>query len=171
MYMKIMISISPSVYALIIVLILVILIWIYVRFDNKVDQYENIRQKQVNDTIKWLYQAINNVCYACNMSPIYDIKENHQITYTDKITSSHNIKGIIYLVLWDDSPGRVFNNNTLIYASLHEIAHILSPSIHHEPPFDSIESILLNKAIDLQYYDPNIGIESHYLTLDLNGPL
>ena len=62
---------------------------------------------------------------------------------------------------------RVFHQNTLIYSILHEISHILSPSIRHEPPFDSIESTLLKKGFDLGYYDPNVQIESHYMTLDL----
>ena len=144
------------------------LVWMYFRFDTGLNQYEIVRQEKVNETIQWLYQSVNDICYHCNMSPVYEIIETSQITYTDKIISPHNIKGTIYLVVWNEAHGRVFNNNTLIYAILHEIAHILSPSIHHQPPFDSIESILLAKAIDLAYYDPNVPIESHYMTLDLN---
>jgi hypothetical protein len=123
----------------------------------------------VDETIEWLYQAVNAVCYRCNMSPIYNIIETEQITYTDKTISSHNIKGTINLVIWDDTKGRVFNRNTLMYAMLHEITHILSPSIHHEPPFDSIETLLLDTATRLGYYDPSVPIESHYTTLDLTS--
>ena len=158
-------------YIIITILLIMGLVWIYFRFDSGMNQYEQVRHQKVNDIIQWLYQATNDICYNCNMSPIYEIKETSQITYTDKVSSSLNIKGTIYLVVWNESQGRTFHHNTLIYAMLHEITHILSPSIHHEPPFDSIESILLNKAIDLQYYDPNIPIEPHYLTLDLNGPI
>jgi len=156
-----------SVYIIITILLLIGLIWVYVRLDDPYNQHEFIRQQKVNETIQWLYRSVNDICYNCNMSPIYEIKENFQITYTDKITAPHNIKGTIYLVIWNEIYDRVFNHNTLIYAVLHEIAHILSPSIHHEPPFDSIESILLNKAVELSYYDPNIRMESNYITLDL----
>ena len=131
------------------------------------DYYQQTRQRKVQETIQWLYQAVNDVCYRCNMSPIYDIVEANQITYTDKVTTPHNIKGTIYLVIWNEQHERVFNHNTLMYAMLHEIAHILSPSVHHEPPFDSIESILMNTAINLGYYDPSIPIEPNYMTLDL----
>ena len=155
------------VYIFIIVLILIGLTFAYIRFDPKLDHYDLIRQQKVNETIQWLYQAVNNVCYHCNMTPIYNIVETSQISYTDKVTHPHNIKGTIYLVVWNDKHSRVFNHNTLMYAMLHEITHILSPSIHHEPPFDSIESILINTAIDLGYYDPTIPIESNYMTLDL----
>lgn len=159
--------IKKSIYVIIIILLIIVLMWIYLRFDPPYNQYEFIRQQKVDETVQWLYRCVNDICYNCNMSPIYEIKENFQISYTDKITTPHNIKGTIYLVIWNETYGRVFNHNTLIYAVLHEIAHILSPSIHHEPPFDSIETILLNKAVELAYYDPNIPIESNYITLDL----
>lgn len=159
-----------TVYILIVILLIIGLIYVYIKFEpnlNEINHYESIRKRRVTEIIQWLYQAVNDVCYRCNMSPIYDIIETSHITYTDKIINPHNIKGTIYLVVWDEKHDRVFNHNTLIYAVLHEIAHILSPSTHHEPPFDSIETLLLNTAIDLGYYDPNISIESHYMTLDL----
>lgn len=156
------------IYAVIIIFLVIGLACIYFHYDQGSNYYELTRQSKVNETIRWLYQAINDICYQCNMSPIYEIKETSRITYTDKVSSSHNVKGTINLVIWDDKYGRIFNYNTLIYAMLHEITHILSPSIHHEPPFDSIESILLNKAIELSYYDPNIPMEPQYMTLDLN---
>lgn len=152
-----------------IVMVLIFLSWMYIKINPKIEYYENIRKQQVNDTIQWLYRSVNDICYRCNMTPIYEIIETSQITYTDKVTKPHNIKGTIYLVVWDEKHGRVFNHNTLIYAMLHEITHILSPSIHHEPPFDSIESILMNMAINLNYYDPNIAMESNYMTLDLQN--
>ncbi len=150
-------------YLLLTILILGVLIWVYIPF-NKPPSYENIRQQKIKDTIQWLYQITNEICYHCHLSPIYDIVETTQITYSDKIPN--HTKGTIYLVMWNDKHSRIFNHNTLIYATLHELAHILSPSIHHEPPFDSIEKLLITTATNLGYYDPKISIESNYLTLD-----
>lgn len=146
-----------------IVVILIVLIFIYVRIKPQTNHYENERQRQVNNTIQWLYKAVNDICYRCNMSPNYKIIETDQITYTDKIIN--NTKGTINLVIWNERYDRTFNNNTLMYATLHEVAHILSPTIHHEPPFDSIESILINMATNLGYYDPTIPMEANYTTL------
>ena len=159
--------IMTPIYVVITILLLVVLIWIYFRLDPPYVNGEFVRQQKVNDTIQWLYRCVNDICYDCNMTPIYEIKENFQITYTEKNISPHNVKGTIYLVVWDDLQGRVFNHNTFVYAVLHEIAHILSPSVHHEPPFDAIENILLDKAYELSYYDPNIPIDPNYITLDL----
>lgn len=150
------------------ILILLLLIWIYLRYDCKANHSNIVRAETVNQTIKWLYQTINHICNSCNMHPIYEIKETHQITYTEKVSSPHNIKGIIYLVIWDEINNIPFNKNTLLYAMIHEISHILSPSIHHQPPFDSIENLLLSTATNLGYYNPNLGIDSNYMTLDLS---
>lgn len=156
-------------YIIVTILLLVIITWIYIRFDTKIISNDTNKKQSVIDTIQWLYRSVNDICYHCNMSPIYEIKETCDITYTDKVTSSHNIKGTIHLVVWNNLHNRIYSHNTLMYAILHEIAHILSPSIHHEPPFDSIESILLNTAIQLGYYDPNISIDPSYMTLDLTS--
>ena len=87
------------IYILIIFLFLACLVWIYIKFDIGIDHYEVIRQQKVNETVQWLYQIVNDVCYHCNMAPIYDIVETSQITYTDKVTKTHNNKGTIYLVV------------------------------------------------------------------------
>lgn len=157
-----MIEISPYVY---IIIIIIVLIWIYVRFDITWNHSEFIRQEKIKETVQWLYRSVNDICYNCDMAPIYEIRESFHITYSEKI---NNTKGIIYLVIWDNEHQSVFNRNTLLYSVIHEITHILSPSINHKEPFDSIETLLLNKAVELLYYDPNIPLEPNYLTLDLD---
>lgn len=159
--------IYTAAYILVMILLIIILAYIYIGPHNRISQNEINKRQAIDDTRTWLHQSVATICHQCNMSPIYNIIETSQITYTDKVINPHNINGTIYLVIWDDKHDHVFSHNTLIYAVLHEIAHILSPSIHHEPPFDSIEAILLNKAQQLGYYDPNIEVESHYITLDL----
>jgi len=155
------------IYMVIIVIIIIILVWIYERVNRGYNEEEMIRKQKVKETIKWLYKCVNDICYSCDMAPVYEIKESFQITYSEKNINRNNIKGMIYVVIWNDKYSRVFNRNTLIYAVLHEIAHILSPSIQHKDPFDAIEKVLLNKAIELSYYDPNIPMEENYLTLDI----
>jgi beta-lactamase regulating signal transducer with metallopeptidase domain len=154
------------IYILIVLTILVTLVWIYLYLYRDFDEFESIRRNEVNKTIQWLYYSVNNICNHCNMAPIYEIIETDHITYSDKINNPYNRRGKIYLVIWNYEYSRIFSHNTLIYAVLHEISHILSPSVHHEPPFDSIESLLLNTAIKLGYYDPNIPLEIGYIGPD-----
>ena len=154
-------------YTLMTLILIMILIWIYIRTNSHHVRRDGIiRQEKINDVIEWLYSAVTHITNSCNMFPEYNIIETKYITYTDKITSSHNTSGNIYLVIWNDKYNTIFMNHTLIYAMLHEISHILSPSIHHEPPFNSIETILLNKAVELGYYNPNTHLDPDYITLD-----
>lgn len=134
---------------IIIFLILICLICIYFRvspitIDNS-----------IHSTIQWLYQSTNDICYHCNLSPIYEIKQNQQITFTTKIITQFETKGIINLALYDDEQNRMFDKNTLIYAVLNEIAELLEITV----------TVLLNKAIELNYYDPTIPLEKSYIAL------
>lgn len=151
----------------VIILIIGLLFAVFVRLEYKYDKDEYERQKKVDMTINWLYKAVNEICYKCNMHPIYEIKETFDVTHSEKNIKDFNIKGTINIVMWDIANKKIFSYNTLIYAALHEISHILSPTINHDPPFDAIESILLKKAEELNYYDPKIPIDKDYITMDL----
>ena len=157
------------------VLILLFLIWMYFGFDyilqtNTVIYRTHKEDNLVYKTIKWLYKTIDHICTYCQMYPIYNIVEAHNITYTEierkrsKDAKNHP-KGTIYLVLWDDKKRLLFDDNTLIYAMLHEIAHIMSPSHYHEYPFDKIENKLLNTAALLGYYDTTKLLDINYRTI------
>ena len=53
--------------------------------------------------------------------------------------------------------------NTLMYISLHELAHILCPDFDgHSPSFFSIFDSLKKKAIEKHIYDPNIPLSKQY---------
>lgn len=129
------------------------------------------KQQQISETIDWLYGNVNRICDECHFKPIYNIYLTNNITHVEKSENfkgdiNGGFKGDIYISIWNDKLNRTFHKNTLIYAVLHEIAHLLSPSEGHQEPFDNIENILLNKAIELDIWDPNIIIESNYKTME-----
>lgn len=138
----------------IIVMIILILMYVYIK--------DNHRHKQVQTTINWLHQISNRICEACHVRPQYQIQESTQLTFIDK---SHHTN-TINLVLWNPLTNQLFDHNTLVYAMIHEITHILSPANNHEPPFDILELRLLNKASELGYYDATRSIDHNYITLD-----
>jgi hypothetical protein len=55
-----------------------------------------------------------------------------------------------------------FNKNMIMYVSLHELGHVVCPSIGHTPEFYEIFDRLLNKAIALGIYNPSIPIVADY---------
>lgn len=147
-------SLNTEVY--IVFMIILILIYVYIR--------EFHRLNQVHTMISWLYNISTLICEACHVHPEYQIRESQYLTFIDK---SHHIS-MINLVLWNPLTNRLFDNNTLVYAIIHEITHILSPSSNHEPPFDALEVLLLNKAVELGYYDAQRSIDNNYMTLDVH---
>lgn len=135
-------------------IIIIILIYYYMNFDY--DPLIAERQYYIDQTITWLYQTTNKICYSCGLYPIYEIKPTNQITYTEK-TNLH--EGTIYLVIWDEVHSRVFTPNTLLYTTLQEISHVLSSPT---ASFSVISTLLLNKATEFGYYDPFVPPEPHY---------
>ena len=129
------------------------------RFDKRINQDEMVKIQSKQETMRWLYQSVNDICNHCDISPNYEIRETFQMTYSEKITSPPDdidipSKGIIHLAIWDEQHGRVHDRNILIYSVLREISQILSPG----PEYDDIEAQLLNMAIDLKYYNPDFLI-------------
>lgn len=162
---------TMSIYIVVSLAVMAIMAFIYLRWGRGEmatlfeSQRDIDRRAQIASTIRWLYRSVNDICRQCGMEPQYEILDTAQITYTDKIEKSHT--GVIHLAIWDDRNGAPFSANTLMYSVLHELAHILSPSRGHAPPFDAIETLLLTTATEMGYYDPRVPIDAGYITLDL----
>jgi hypothetical protein len=141
---------------LIFIIIFIILFCIFIIkifIINNYKNYKNYKSISIKDTIDWLYQSINEICYECKLYPIYTIKQNDTLTFSEKIDKN---KGIIYISLWDDKNDRLYSNTTLLFKTLHEISNILSENNYN---FDFIEKNLINTAINLGFYDINDKIE------------
>ena len=143
-------------YSIIILLIILLIIIIYILYNfknNNIDNYNSIKSKQISQTIDWLYQIINKICYECKLYPIYIINNNDTLTYSENLSEN---QGIINLILWDIKNERLYSNNTLLYKTLHEITNILTNNKYNT---DFIETKLINTAINLGFYDINIQLD------------
>lgn len=73
-----------------------------------------------------------------------------------KGTSSYTInKQKIYLCTTDIYSGVRYDDNMLIYVTLHELAHVITPEIGHGPAFMMNFRQLLDRAIKADLYDPS----------------
>jgi|688.fasta_scaffold531098_2 hypothetical protein len=70
-------------------------------------------------------------------------------------------KNQIFICLKNEK-GQYYDNNTLIYVTLHEIAHTLCDEVGHTDKFSDLFEQLLIKAQKLQIYDPSKKIEPNY---------
>lgn len=77
-------------------------------------------------------------------------------------TKSYTInKKKVYLCLKDEN-GDYYDENMLMFVAIHELAHVLCDEIGHTDKFQSIFQNLLNKASDLQIYDPSVAPIQNY---------
>jgi predicted metal-dependent hydrolase len=130
---------------------------------NKINNYKYksslllsiIRHKmiQLTESIKI---TKNNEIYIKNIKhKIYNtiFTENKNIFPKSNITSYSLNKGDqIILCLYNYKTNKFYDLNTLIYVSIHELAHVANPTIGHDDSFYYILNILLNQAIYLKIY-------------------
>jgi hypothetical protein len=103
----------------------------------------------ISETINWLYDAINKICYRSNININYKIIETNDMSYVDD--------NIIYLVVWNKKHDRIYNENTLLYSCLTKIPQLLQDD----------KANLMETAIKLGYYDPNIPTEQDYIITNI----
>jgi hypothetical protein len=77
-------------------------------------------------------------------------------------TKSYTInKKKVYLCLKDEN-GEYYDDNMLVFVAIHELAHVICDEIGHTDKFQSIFQDLLNKAADLNIYDPSVAPIQNY---------
>lgn len=87
--------------------------------------------------------------------PLHPEMVDHIILLED--TKSYTInKKKVYLCLKDEN-GEYYNDNMLMFVAIHELAHVLCDEIGHTDKFQDIFQELLNKATELQIYDPKVA--------------
>lgn len=69
----------------------------------------------------------------------------------------------VYLCLKDEN-GNYYNDNLLIFVTLHELSHVISDTIGHDKKFNNIFDELLKKATEMNIYDPKLPIDQNYCT-------
>lgn len=70
-------------------------------------------------------------------------------------------KKIIYICI-KNKKNQYYDFNMLMYVAIHELAHVLCDEIGHTKKFYSIFNNLLDKAENLNMYNPTIPIISNY---------
>jgi hypothetical protein len=77
-------------------------------------------------------------------------------------TKSYTInKKKVYLCLKDEN-GEYYEDNMLMFVAIHELAHVLCDEIGHTDKFQSIFQELLNRASELDIYDPSVAPVQNY---------
>lgn len=83
------------------------------------------------------------------------------IKFFESDSSYTEDKEDIFLCIRDGN-GDLYDDNTLCYVGLHEIAHVLTRSVGHTEEFNEVFTKLLKKAADQGIYNPNQPIAPMY---------
>ena len=89
--------------------------------------------------------------------PVYYLKEHPHRSYS-------YMKKSVYLVL-RKKDGNLYDINTLVYVSLHELGHIMCHKMDgntHGEHWKLVFDRLLKIAVDKGYYNPETTIDSNY---------
>lgn len=84
--------------------------------------------------------------------PSYSLVASETTTYIEE-------PSIIYMVFWDKD-GILYEDNTLRYVVLRAIAQIMAKDDWNA--VQDVEDILINTAIKLDYYDPDLLVDETY---------
>lgn len=91
-----------------------------------------------------------------------DLRESDEGSYTEN-------KKTVYICLRDEH-GNEYSMNTLVYVTLHELAHLVNHTNYgHTPEFNTIFNKLLCKAAKVGVYDPSVSHDDWYCGVDIRG--
>ena len=126
--------------AILIFIILIFMIGIQVKEDMDETHPDIVKIKQ---TILPVDPVIENITF-------YKGNKSYTINKED-----------IYICTRDEN-GKMYDINTLVFVSLHEVAHYKCPEIGHTPLFHQIHEELLRKATKLGIYNPSVPMIRNY---------
>ena len=144
-------------------------VYVKSQIDNRFYLVNNSFHKQeISNTLslirnKIIYLVNNTIVNSKNkmyidniLNRIYDTKFiQNQNKFPKKNATSYSVnKGDkIVLCLYDYTNKVMYDFNTLMYVSIHELSHIANPTIGHDESFYYIFNDLINNAIRLKIYN------------------
>lgn len=107
--------------------------------------------RQIERKLHSLNNIIRHITSTLNINVSYRLQVSDTTTY---VKNKHEI----YLVIWNNTTGTLYDDNTLIHALIHEIVHIIdnNPCLSHSDYFNHMEDRILQQAEVLGYYNPKI---------------
>lgn len=110
----------------------------------------NLPDKQVAaDHLHRLHIKLDNFIKAADIKPIHIVlSESTESKYTSYTVNKHTI----YMCLRERESRGFVDQNTLFFVALHELTHVITPSIGHTKEYWNNFKALLHKAIKLGYY-------------------
>lgn len=147
-------------------LIIIFLLVGYIVYDQINEHFNDKDPKlsELKDRLKMMFDSKekSGEKWTGNLEPLNsrkDIMEKIKLYVGSK---SYTInKSRIYLCLKDEN-GKYYDDNSLMFVLLHELAHVICKSIGHTDEFQKIFNELLSEASNVGIYNPNIPMVKKY---------
>ena len=120
---------------------------------------KSLARSDIIQRITTILRHISTQLYTIPIHIPFSIINSNDSTWVEN-------KHVIHLRIWNFDDDKPFPFNTLLFASIHELSHIICPDIDHTPLFNHIESHLLSIASSLGYYNPHLSIHPSYPCMD-----
>jgi hypothetical protein len=115
---------------------------------------------EIVDLIRPIFDKTNMV-YSGYLTPLNNRDIMSEIEFKHASKSFTINKKVVHMCLKDEK-GNYYDNNSLVYVLLHEIAHVINTTIGHDQMFNNIFTDLLIIAEQKKIYDPNIPMVNSY---------
>jgi hypothetical protein len=115
---------------------------------------------EIVDLIRPIFDKTNMV-YSGYLSPLNNRDIMSEIEFKHASKSFTINKKVVHMCLKDEK-GNYYDNNSLVYVLLHEIAHVINTTVGHDQMFNNIFNDLLIIAEQKKIYDPNIPMVNSY---------
>lgn len=117
-----------------------------------------VKKRTKSEQIRRVENAFKKVCTELDLTPDYTLQESTTTSWADN-------KRDIYLVVYNKKKGVYFDDNTILNAAFHELAHVICPDTEnngHTKNFDQIENKLLRTAERLGLVDRSRETDEDY---------
>lgn len=148
---------------------IILSVFIYYNYDmiyleSNSNVTSNVIQDIYNDLLRMFYFTSNTFIYPLeylNNKNIFDyltIKESNE-SYTIN-------KSVINLCVRNPKTYQYYDKNSLMFVTLHELAHVICDEVGHTEKFLSINKALLNYAANQGYYNPKKPFVNNYCPIN-----
>lgn len=157
---------------IIVVSIIIVIIIISFLISYQVVEYYRIKSMDHN-TLDRLSNKLLELCRNIDkfegedrerLQHVCDKLKNTKL-YQDETGSYALGKRDIYLCL-NDNNGELYDDNTLMYVLLHELAHVINETIGHDEAFEENFAFLRNCSTKVGIYNPYKSIDMKYCKKD-----
>lgn len=110
------------------ILLLIVILWIVTTsyMSNKRSVKTLIETKNEHENkLAFVLHNLEHLCSLASVTPTFTLVPSDDKSWVED-------KHCIHLLIWDQTNKRFYDDNTIMHAAIHELVHVLCPSVRHD---------------------------------------